>query len=71
MNAPGHPTRCKPEYRCLFDSTLLGLALGRTASGNTTCGGLLFFRPLIAVRKNYLTRPAAAGGLTSQRKVVS
>ena len=71
MNAPGHSTRCKPEYRCLFDSTPLGLALGRTASGNAICGVLLFSRTLIAVRKNYLTRRADAWRLTSKRKVVS
>ena len=77
MNASGHPTRCKPEYRelahncCLLDTTPLELALGCTAPGNTTCGVLLFSRPLIAVRKNYLTRRAGAWGLTGRRKVVS
>ena len=44
--------------------------LGRTAPGNTTCGVLLFSRPFIPVRKNYLTQ-RAAWGLTSKRKVVS
>ena len=74
MNAPGHPTRCKPEYRelaCLLDTAPLELALGCTAPGNTTCGVFLFSRPLIAVRKNYLTRRAGAGDLASKRKVVS
>jgi len=92
MNAPGHPTRYKPEYRelahdcCLLDASILEVAefsgvaprtidnsiatLGRTAPGNTTCGVLLFSRPFIPVRKNYLTQ-RAAGGLTSKRKVVS
>jgi hypothetical protein len=93
MNAPGHPTRYKPEYRepahdcCLLDATNLELAevfavaprtidnsiatLGRTASGNTTCGVFLFSRTFIPVRKNYLTRRAGTWRLTSKRKVVS
>jgi hypothetical protein len=45
--------------------------LGRTAPGNTTCGVLLFSRPFIPVRKNYLTRRAGARGLTAKRKAVS
>ena len=77
MNASGHPTRCKPEYRELahncsrLDTTPLGLALGCTAPGNTTCGVLLFSRTFIPVRKNYLTRRAGTWRLTSKRKVVS
>jgi len=77
MNAPGYPTRCKAECRelahnCrLLDTTPQALALARAAPGTTTYGVFLFSRPLIAVRKNYLTRRAGAGGLTSKRKVVS
>jgi hypothetical protein len=126
MNAPGHPTRCKPEYRdlahncCLLDASILELAefsavaphtvdnwiatvpvfaggiregravadgrvthgrhdpaigdhhtLDRTAPGNATCGVLLFSRPFIPVRKNYLTQRADARGLPARRKVVS
>ena len=77
MNASGHPTPYKPEYRefahncCLLDTAPVELALGRTAPGNTTCGVFLFSRTLIAVRKNYLTRRAGAWGLTGRRKVVS
>jgi hypothetical protein len=41
--------------------------LGRTALGNTTCGVLLFSRPFIPVRKNYLTQRADACSLTSGR----
>src|SRR5260370_39680389 len=83
MNAAGHPTRCSPKYRepaddcCLLGAGSLELAtrtvgksiaaLGRTASGNTMRCVLLFSRPLIPVRKNYLTRRAGAWGLTSQR----
>jgi hypothetical protein len=43
------------------------VALGRTALGNTTCGVLLFSRPFIPVRKNYLTQRADACSLTSGR----
>ena len=87
MNAAGHPTRCRPEYRepadncCLQGASSLELAthtvdnsiatLGRTAPDNTTCGVLLFSRPFIPVRKNYLTRRAGAWGLRRKRKVVS
>jgi hypothetical protein len=126
MNAPGHPTRDKPEYRelahncCLLDASIVELAeffaaaprtidnsiasapqfaagvregraaaerrvargrhdraigdhhtLERTASGNTACGVLLFSRPFIPVRKNYLTRRADARRLTAKRNVVS
>ena len=126
MNAPGHPTRYKPEYRelahnhCLLGASDLELAeffglaprtignsiatvpgfaagmregravadgrvahgrhdraigdhhtLGRTAPGNTACGVLLFSRPFIPVRKNYLTRRAGAWRLTAKRNVVS
>jgi hypothetical protein len=46
-------------------------SLGPTAPGNTTRGALLFSRPFIPVRKNYLTRRAGAWGLTRKRKVVS
>ena len=83
MNAAGHPTRCRPEYRepadncCLLGASSLELAmrtvdnsiatLGRTAPGNTARGVLLFSRPFIPVRKNYLTRRAGAWGLASQR----
>ena len=45
--------------------------LGRTAPGNTIRGVLLFSRPFIPVRKNYLTRRADAWSLTSKRNVVS
>ena len=126
MNAPGHPTRYKPEYRelahnhCLLGASDLELAeffglaprtignsiatvpefaaavregraitdgraarglydraigdhhtLERTAPGNTARGVLLFSRPFIPVRKNYLTRRADAWSLTSKRNVVS
>ena len=77
MNASGHPTRCKPEYRelahncCRLDTTPLELALGCTAPGNTARGVLLFSRPFIPVRKNYLTRRADAWRLTAKRNVVS
>jgi hypothetical protein len=83
MNAAGHSTRCRPEYRepadncCLLRASSLELAtrtvdnsiatLGRTAPGNTIRGVLLFSRPFIPVRKNYLTRRADDWGLTSQR----
>src|SRR5258708_17422121 len=83
MNAAGHDTRCRPEYRepadncCLLGASSLERAtravdnpiaiLGRTAPGNTTRGVLLFSRPFIPVRKNYLTRRAGAWGLASQR----
>jgi hypothetical protein len=40
---------------------------GAHCAGNTTPGVLLFSRPFIPVRKNYLTRRAGAWGLTSQR----
>jgi hypothetical protein len=46
-------------------------SLGRSAPGNTTRGVLLFSRPFIPVRKNYLTRRAGAWGLASKRSVVS
>ena len=87
MNAAGHRTRHGPEYRepaddyCLLGASSLELAtrtvdssiasLGRTAPGNTTRGVLLFSRPFIPVRKNYLTRRAGARGLTAKRKAVS
>jgi hypothetical protein len=92
MNAAGHLTRYRPEYRDADDCCLLvasslswaeflGVAprtvdnsiatLGRAASDNTTCGVLLFSRPIIPVRKNYLTRLAGAWGLRRKRKVVS
>ena len=82
MNAAGHSTRYRPEYRepahdcCLPGASSLELAeflgvalraidnsiatLGRTAPCNTTPGILLFSRPFIPVRKNYLTRRAGA-----------
>ena len=80
MNAAGHPTRHRREYResaddcCLPGPSSLGAGgvLGRGAApGNTTRGVLLFSRPFIPVRKNYLTRRAGARGLTRKRKVVS
>ena len=87
MNAAGHATRYGPEYRqpadncCLPGAGSLELAprtvgnpiasLGLTGLSNTIRGVLLFSRTLIPVRKNYLTRRAGAGGLTSQREVVS
>ena len=93
MNAAGHSTGCRPDYRELADdcwlpgasnpelAECLGVApravdnsiasLGRSAPGSTTRGVLLFSRPFIPVRKNYLTRRAGAGGLTRKRKVVS
>jgi hypothetical protein len=46
-------------------------SLGRNAPANTTPGVLLFSRPFIPVRKNYLTRRAGAWDLTRKRKVVS
>jgi hypothetical protein len=46
-------------------------SLGGAAPDNTTRGVLLFSRPFIPVRKNYLTRRAGAWGLTRKRKVVS
>ncbi len=83
MNAAGHPTRHGPEYRepadncCLLGASSLELAtrtvdnsiatLGRTVPGNATRGVLLFSRPFIPVRKNYLTRRADAWGMTNQR----
>ena len=86
MNAAGHATRCRPEYRepadncCLPGASSLELApravdnsiaiLGRTAPGNNTRGVLLFSRTLIPVRKNYLTR-RAGGGAAIFRGVVS
>jgi hypothetical protein len=45
--------------------------LERTAPGNTACGVLLFSRPFIPVRKNYLTRRADAWRLTAKRTVAS
>ena len=126
MNAPGHPTRYKPEHRnlahncCLLAASNPELAefvavaprtidnaiatvpefaagmregravadgrvargrhdraisdphaLGHTPPSNTACGVLLFSRPFIPVRKNYLTRRADAWRLTAKRNVVS
>ena len=70
MNAPGHPTPYKPEYREPGRDKSIA-TLGRTAPGNTTCGVLLFSRPFIPVRKNYLTRRADAWRLAAKRNVVS
>ena len=83
MNAAGHPTRCRPEYRepaddcCLLGASSLELAtrtvdnsiatLGRIAPGNTVRGVFLLSRTLIPVRKNYLTRRAGAWGLTRRQ----
>jgi hypothetical protein len=92
MNAAGHPTRYRPEYRepaddCrLLGASSLELAefLGvapravdnsivprahRSRQHHPWC--LLFSRPFIPVRKNYLTRRAGAWGLTRKRKVMS
>ena len=73
MNAAGHPTRAPVAWSWRSSSpwrhapsTTRSRPSGRTAPGNTTRGVLLFSRPLIAVRKNYLTRRADAC-LTSQR----
>jgi hypothetical protein len=46
-------------------------ALDRTAPGNATCGVLLFSRPFIPVRKNYLTQRSDARRLPARRNVVS
>jgi len=77
MNAAGHPTRYKPEYgelahadarvvRGLYDRAVGDHhTLEHTAPGNTTCGVLLFSRPLIPVRKNYLTQRAATTNVSA------
>jgi hypothetical protein len=72
---------CLPGAGSLELAAFLGVAprtvdnsiasLGRTAPGDTTRGVLLFSRPFIPVRKNYLTRRADAWNLTSKRNVVS
>jgi hypothetical protein len=93
MNAAGHSTRYRPDYRELADDCCLPGAcsreladffatapraidnsiatLGRTAPKDTTYGVLLFSRPFIPVRKNYLTQPADAWRSTAKRNVES
>jgi hypothetical protein len=61
MNAPGLPTRYKPEHRRAHGRHDRAIGdhdmLERTAPGNTTCGVLLFSRPLYTGAKE-LSYPA-------------